>query len=212
MYVPKHFEELDVSVLHALIESHKLGAWVTQEDNELVVNHIPFLIDSHAGEFGKLIGHVARANSVWQSFSKSVNSVVIFQGPQAYITPSWYPSKHAHGKAVPTWNYVVVHAHGIPRAIEDRDRLLEHVNQLTRTQELAQALPWNVSDAPSDYIEKMLSLIIGIEIPIAKIVGKWKVSQNRPYPDKLGTVAGLMARDDDDSRAIADLINKHSLL
>lgn len=212
MYVPKHFEELDVSVLHALIESHKLGAWVTQGDNELVVNHIPFLIDSHAGEFGKLIGHVARANSVWQSFSKSVNSVVIFQGPQAYITPSWYPSKHAHGKAVPTWNYVVVHAHGIPRAIEDRDWLLEHVNQLTRTQELAQALPWNVSDAPSDYIEKMLSLIIGIEIPIAKIVGKWKVSQNRPNPDKLGTVAGLMARDDDDSRAIADLINKHSLL
>lgn len=137
---------------------------------------------------------------------------MIFQGPQAYITPSWYPSKHAHGKAVPTWNYVVVHAHGIPRAIEDRDWLLQHVTQLTTTQESGQALPWKVSDAPSDYIEKLLSMIVGIEIPIEKLVGKWKVSQNRPIPDKLGTVAGLMARDDDNSRGIADLINKRSLL
>jgi transcriptional regulator len=212
MYVPKHFEESDVSVLHALIKSHPLGAWVTQGDGELIVTHIPFLLDPLRGERGTLIGHVARANPVWQSFSKNVNSVVIFQGPQAYITPSWYPSKHAHGKAVPTWNYAVVHAHGLPRAIEDREWLLRHVNQLTDVQESEQALPWKVSDAPPDYIDKMLRSIVGIEVPITTLFGKWKVSQNRPTPDKLGTVAGLLAREDAESKAIAALVNQHVTL
>ena len=212
MYVPKHFEESDVTVLHTLIESHRLGAWVTLGDGELIVNHIPFFVDPLGGEYGTLIGHVARANPVWQSFSKNVNSVVIFQGPQAYITPSWYPSKHAHGKAVPTWNYAVVHAHGLPRAIEDLDWLLQHVTQLTGVQESEQALPWKVSDAPSDFVEKMLNSIVGIEMPITKLVGKWKVSQNRPNPDKLGTVAGLLAREDDDSKAVAALVNQHVTL
>ncbi len=115
MYTPKHFEERDVTVLHALIRSHPLGTWVTQGREELVVNHIPFLVDSTRGEYGTLIGHVARANPIWKSFAKEMACVVIFQGPQTYITPSWYPTKHAHGKAVPTWNYAVVHAHGVPR-------------------------------------------------------------------------------------------------
>ena len=209
MYVPKHHEESDISVLHALMRSHPLGTWVTQGDGELLANHVPFLVDSAGGEFGTLIGHVARANRVWRSFSKTLHSVVVFQGAQTYITPSWYPSKHAHGKAVPTWNYAVVHAHGLPRAIEDREWLLQHVNQLTNVHEAGQALPWKVADAPPEFTDKLLQSIVGIEIPIARLVGKWKVSQNRPEPDKLGVVAGLLAREDALSREMASLVNKH---
>jgi len=209
MYVPQYHEESDISVLHALIRAQPLGTWVTHSDGELLANHIPFLLDPSRGAHGTLIGHVARANPAWQSFSKTVNSVVAFQGPQTYITPSWYPSKHAHGKAVPTWNYAVVHAHGMPRAIEDRDWLLQHVNQLTDVHESGQALPWKVSDAPQEFTEKLLQAIVGIEIPIVKLVGKWKVSQNRPTPDKLGIVAGLVARDDMQSKEMASLVSRH---
>jgi transcriptional regulator len=209
MYVPKHHEESDISVLHALVRSHPLGTWVTQGDGELLANHVPFFVDPARGKFGTLIGHVARANRVWQSFSKTVDSVVVFQGPQTYITPSWYPSKHAHGKAVPTWNYAVVHAHGLPRVIEDREWLLQHVNQLTNVHEARQALPWKVTDAPAEFTDKLLQSIVGIEIPITRLVGKWKVSQNRPEPDKLGVVAGLLARGDAPSKEMASLVKKH---
>lgn len=209
MYIPKHHEESDISILHALIKSHPLGTWVTYSDGELIANHIPFLLDPARGEHGTLVGHVARANRVWQSFSATVDSVVIFQGAETYISPSWYPSKHAHGKAVPTWNYAVVHAHGLPRAIEDREWLLSHVNQLTDVHEAQQALPWKVSDAPQDFTDRLVQLIVGIEIPIAKLVGKWKVSQNRPEPDKLGVVAGLLARNDARAMEMVSLVNQH---
>ena len=209
MYVPKHHEETDVAVLHALIKSHSLGAWVTQGEAELLVNHIPFLLDAERGEHGTLVGHVARANRAWETFSATVKSVVIFQGAETYISPSWYPSKHAHGKAVPTWNYAVVHAYGLPRAIEDREWLLRHVTQLTETHEADQALPWKVSDAPAEFTERLLGAIVGIEIPIAKLVGKWKVSQNRPEPDKLGVVAGLLARDDPQSKQMTAMVRQH---
>lgn len=210
MYVPKHFEESDVSVLHALIEAHPLGTWVIHAGAELLVNHVPFLIDSSRGPLGTLIGHVARANPVWQSFSKQVESVVVFQGPQAYISPSWYPSKHEHGKAVPTWNYAVVHAHGSPRCIEDRAWLLNHVSQLSAHHEAKRALPWRVSDAPEDYITNQLGAIVGIEIPITRLVGKWKVSQNRPTKDKLGAIAGLQAQGDTESLEMARLISERA--
>ena len=210
MYVPKHFEEWDITVLHALMRSQPLGAWVTQADGTLVVNHIPFLVDSEKGEHGTLIGHVARANPIWKSFSREMASLVVFQGPQAYISPSWYPSKHEHGKAVPTWNYAVVHAQGLPHAIEDRDWLRQHVTRLSDTHESGQAVPWSVSDAPPDYIDKMLTAIVGIEIPIITLAGKWKVSQNRPLADKLGTIAGLLGRADTNSREVAALVQKHA--
>ena len=212
MYIPKHHEETDTSILHALIQAHPLGGWVTQGDGELIANHVPFLLDSTRGEYGTLVGHVARANPVWQSMSSTVNSVVIFQGAETYITPSWYPSKHAHGKAVPTWNYAVVHAHGLPRVIEDREWLLAHLNQLTDVHEADQALPWKVSDAPQEFTDRLLQNIVGIEIPIARLVGKWKVSQNRPEPDKLGVVAGLLARNDEQAMEMASLVNRHTSL
>jgi transcriptional regulator len=209
MYVPTYHEEADPSVLHALIRAHSLGTWVTHGEGELIANHIPFLLDSGRGKHGTLMGHVARANSVWRSFSTSLASVVVFQGAETYISPSWYPSKHTHGKAVPTWNYAVVHARGLPRVIEDRDWLLAHITQLTDVNEAAQAVPWKVSDAPQDFTDRMLGAIVGIEIPIEKLVGKWKVSQNRPEPDKLGVVAGLLGRNDPASREMASLVRQH---
>lgn len=212
MYVPKHHEETDISILHSLVRSHPLATWVTQGDGELLANHIPFLLDPTRGDLGTLVGHVAKANRVWQSFSTTVNSVLVFQGAETYITPSWYPSKHAHGKAVPTWNYAVVHAHGLPRVIEDRERMLQILNQLTDVHEADQALPWKVSDAPQEFIDQLLQSIVGIEIPIAKLVGKWKVSQNRPEADKLGVVAGLLARNDPQSKEMASLVNQHASL
>ena len=121
MHVPKQYAETDTAVLHALIDTAPLGAWVTIVDGELEANHIPFLLDTAEGELGVITGHVAKANSVWRTFSQDTASVVIFQGPQTYITPSWYPSKAATGKVVPTWNYAVVHAYGRPRAIQDPD-------------------------------------------------------------------------------------------
>lgn len=152
MYIPTHNAESDIAVLHDLIRSRPLGAWVTLGEDGLAGHHIPFLIDPDRGEFGTLIGHVARANPVWQSLSASIPSLVIFQGPQAYISPSWYPGKQVSSKTVPTWNYAVVHAHGVARLIEDAGWLLRHVVQLTGTHKAGQAQPWKVSDAPREFV------------------------------------------------------------
>jgi transcriptional regulator len=203
MYMPAHFEETRPEVLHALLRAHPLATWVVQGGDGLVVNHIPFLLDETRGPYGTLVGHVARANPVWQRLGRSV---AVFQGAQAYISPSWYPTKRAHGKVVPTWNYVVVHAHGVPRAIESRDEVLAIVTRLTQIHEADSAVPWAVTDAPADYIDQMLKVIVGIEIPIERWVGKWKVSQNRSAPDRLGTVAGLQQRGDAQSLALAALV------
>src|SRR2546421_5110841 len=209
MYIPKHFEEPDRTVLHALIKSHPLGAWVTQAGGELLVNHIPFLVDPGRGEHGTLVGHVARANPVWKSFSKDMPSVVIFQGPEGYISPSFYPAKQEHGKVVPTWNYAVVHAHGLPRVIDDADWLLKHVTAMTNLQESRlQATPWAVTDAPADFIQSMIKMIVGIEIPMLSLVGKWKMSQNRAMADRQGAIAGLRERSGDNSDVMADLIER----
>lgn len=212
MYVPAFHEETGRAVLHGLIDAHPLGSWVTLGDGELIANHIPFLLDPSRGEHGTLFAHVARANPVWQSFSSTVESVVMFRGPDAYITPSWYPSKHAHGKAVPTWNYAVVHAHGLPRTFDDPDTLLHHITQLTDRHESMQALPWKVSDAPPEFTRRLLDAVIGIEIPISKLIGKWKTSQNRPEPDKLGVMAGLMSNGGDASMAMAEWVRQGSAL
>jgi len=203
MYMPAHFEETRTPVMHDLVRAHPLATWVVQGADGLQVNHIPFLIDPDRGPFGTLVGHVARANPIWKVLG---SSVAVFQGAQAYVSPNWYPSKHAHGKAVPTWNYAVVHAHGTPRAIDSRDAVLDIVTRLTRAHEAGQAAPWAVSDAPADFLEQVLKAIVGIEIPIDRLVGKWKVSQNRSEPDRLGTVAGLRQQGDAQSLSMAALV------
>jgi len=208
MYLPKIHEETRLDVLHALIRAHPLATWVAADEGELVVNHIPFHLDASRGAFGTLVGHVARANPIWKTASP-LPQAAVFRGPQTYVTPNWYPTKHEHGKAVPTWNYVVVAAHGRPTFIEDRDWLRELLRQLTDEQEASQALPWTIDDAPADFIEKMLTAIVGVEIPIERIQGKWKTSQNRPEADRLGVTAGLSGKGDDESRAMAALVREH---
>jgi len=190
-YLPPHFAENDPAALHALVRAHPLATWIVQHEGELLVNHIPMLLDPGRGEHGTLMGHVARANPVWQALAAGAPSVAVFSGPQAYVSPNWYPSKHAHGKAVPTWNYATVHAHGVPQAFEDPAHVLDVVTRLTQTHEAGQAHPWQVSDAPADYITNLLKVIVAIEIPVQRWVGKWKVSQNRPASDQHGIAAGL---------------------
>jgi len=209
MYIPSPFAENDPAVLHALIRAHPLGTWVTTNGEELVANHVPFLIDAKRGPHGTLIAHVARANPVWRTFSTTVRSLVVFQGVNTYITPSWYPSKRAHGKAVPTWNYAVVHAQGTPRAIEDRGWLRHHLDALVATHEATQPMPWKIADAPADFVDGLLRVIVGIEIPLDSLSGKWKVSQNRPEPDKRGVVDGLAARGEATAAAMAELVRQH---
>jgi len=203
MYVPKANEETRIEVMHALMRAHPLGTWTLLADGDLVTNHVPFELDASRGRFGTLVGHVARANPVWRAQVCEVRSVVSFQGPQAYVTPSWYPSKREHKKVVPTWNYAVVHARGAPRFVDDRAWLHAHVSRLSDTHEAAESEPWAVSDAPDDYVERMLGAIVGVEIAIERLVGKWKVSQTRPEHDRLGVVEGLRERGD---HASADLV------
>lgn len=210
MYLPSQFAQTDRAALHALMAAHPLGAWVLQgADGSLSANHLPFLFDAdNAGDgtHGTLRAHVARANPVWQALDGQTRSLVIFQGPQAYVTPAWYPSKRAHGKVVPTWNYAVVHAHGRARAIEDRGWLRTLVGRLTAAHEAGRAAPWAVDDAPADYLAQVLDAIVGIEIVVDELVGKWKVSQNRGAADRAGVVAGLTAQQDGTSAAMAALV------
>jgi transcriptional regulator len=206
MYLPKVHEETRVEVLHRLIDAHPLGTWVMLGEGELVANPVPFFIDSSRGEFGTLMAHVSRANPVWKLPGSDVLSLVCFQGAQTYITPSWYPSKLDHGKAVPTWNYVTVQAQGVPRFIEDPKWLLAHVELLTQQHESKQEVQWKVKDAPDDYIERLLGAIVGVEIPIQKLTGKWKVSQNRSEVDKKGIINGLENNGDEQSLAMASWV------
>ncbi len=205
-YLPKHFEVTDAARVQALVRAQPLATWVLPHAGELLVNHVPFMLDADAGEHGTLIGHVARANPVWQALASGVEAVLVFHGPQAYISPNWYPSKHATGKAVPTWNYAVVHAHGVPRAIDDKARVRGIVTRLTNLHEAGQRLPWQVADAPADYLDSMLGAIVGIEIPVRRWVGKWKISQNRPAPDRQGVAAGLLAGATAEGQAMAALV------
>lgn len=206
MHVQPQFEESRPVILHGLIQNHSLATFIIVQDGEIVVNHMPLLVSVDEGEFGVLRGHLPIGNSLWQSFDGASKAVAVFHGPSSYITPSWYPSKHQHGKAVPTWNYVVVHAHGLPVAVRDPAWLLEHLNELTNKQELSQQLPWKVSDAPEDYTEKMLRGIVGIEMPITLLEGKWKVSQNRPEADRIGVAAGLRNQGDENALAMESLV------
>ena len=193
MYLPAHFEETRADVLHALLRAHPLGLLVTQgAGGEMQANSVPFVLDADAaGGPGVLRAHVARANPLWREARDDVDSLVVFQGPQAYVSPSFYPGKAAHGKVVPTWNYVMVQAHGRLRAIDDTAWLHAFVTRLTDRHEAARATPWAVADAPPDYIATMLGAIVGIELVVTTLTGKWKVSQNRSAADRAGVVQGL---------------------
>jgi len=203
MYLPSHFEEQRVEVLHQLIREHPLGTLVTLDAKGLNANHIPFEIDLEPEPWGTLLGHVARANPVWRDFSQTVEALVIFLGAQSYVTPSWYQTKSTTGEVVPTYNYLAVHAQGSLVIHRERDWLRGFVTRLTNRFEAGRAAPWQVSDAPAAFIEKQLGAIVGIEIPLTRLIGKWKVSQNRPAADRAGVVHGLNESANADSLAIA---------
>ncbi len=204
MYLPAHFEEKRPEVLHELVRTHPLGLLVTLTDAGLQANSVPFFLDTDpAGGPGILRAHVARANPLWREARADVEALVVFQGPQAYVSPGWYPSKAEHGKVVPTWNYVMVQARGTLRAIDDAAWVHALVSRLTTHHEAAQAKPWAVTDAPAPYIDTMTRAIVGIEIVLTALTGKWKVSQNRSAADRAGVAGGLAATGDAASAALA---------
>ena len=205
MYLPAHFSQTDPAALHALMRQYPLATLVTQADGEPVADELPFVLDAELGPHGTLKAHVARANPLWQT-AAGTPVLAVFHGPQAYVSPSWYPSKASTHKVVPTWNYTVVHAHGVLRAVEDAPWLHALVSRLTGHHEAPRPAPWAVSDAPSDYVQSLLRAIVGIEIPLTALVGKWKVSQNRSEADRLGVAQGLAGEDDAAARAMAALV------
>jgi len=191
MYLPKHFAQTDIATLYALMDAHPLATLVTHGPEGIDANHIPLHLDAGAGPNGTLRGHVARANPLARAAAVDGEILAIFQGPQSYISPSGYATKAEHGKVVPTWNYTAVHAWGRLRLIDDPHWLLAQVRTLTATHEAALPHPWQVDDAPADYVEKMLGAIVGIEIVIDRLVGKWKVSKNQPPANQASLVAAL---------------------
>lgn len=191
MYIPKHFEETNPVVLHDFIEQHPLGTLIVPTHTELLANNIPFLIDRARGPFGTLQAHVARANPVWKTPPSPIPALVCFQGANSYISPSWYPSKKVDGKVVPTWNYITVVAHGHPTFIEDKTWLYDLVTRLTSKHEKTLKVPWQVTDAPADYIDALLGAVIGVEIEVTKLEGKWKMSQNRSAEDRAAVMQAL---------------------
>jgi transcriptional regulator len=196
MYRPPHFREDRLEVLHALIASHRLGTIVTNGPNGLEANLVPFSLDASRGAHGTLKAHFAKANQQLAAFRNGGEVLVIFQGAESYITPSWYPTKQEHGKVVPTWNYVVVQAWGRPVVIEDPAWLLAQISELTDANEGKRPAPWAVTDAPDAYVASQLKGIFGIEIEIARIEGKWKTSQNQAEVNRVGVAEGLAAEGD----------------
>jgi transcriptional regulator len=185
MYVPSHFEESRLDVLHGLIIDHPLGTLITHGSEGLDANHLPFELDVGMGQHGLLRAHVARNNPLWQMIGDGDEVLVVFQAENAYVSPNWYPSKLETGKQVPTWNYRVVHAHGRITIHDDEKHVRGLVARLTRRHEASEPAPWKMGDAPKDYIDAMLKAIVGIDIEITRLVGKFKLSQNRTVRDRL---------------------------
>ncbi|HSO08126.1 MAG TPA: FMN-binding negative transcriptional regulator [Pelomicrobium sp.] len=202
MYLPAAFREDDLATLQGIIRAHPLATLVTAGADGLTANHVPMLLDPEPAPLGTLRGHLARANP--QLATAGSDALVIFHGPQAYVTPSWYESKREHGKVVPTWNFVAVHAYGVLKTFDDPQRLHALVSALTEGQEQGFAQPWHVTDAPDDFVERQLTAIVGIEVSIARLEGKRKLSQNRPEKDRAGVEIGLVERGDADSAAVAE--------
>lgn len=194
MYLPSHFETPDLALLHQLILAHPLGALITHGERGLDANHLPFELDAGSGEQGVLRAHVARNNPLWQEAKEGDEVLVIFKAVDGYVSPSWYPSKQAHHQQVPTWNYAVVHAHGRIRVRDDARFVRRLLASLTRVHEAAEPKPWKMADAPRDYLEAMVAAVVGIEVEITGLVGKFKLSQNKEEADRQGAANTLQAR------------------
>lgn len=195
MYNPSAFRETRSEVIEAAIAAHRLAALITIGTAGLDASHIPLLYSPAEGGLGVLRGHIAKANSQWKEHLPGTEALAIFSGPQHYISPVWYPAKREHGKVVPTWNYITVHAHGSIEFKHEPEWLLKNVHALTDAQEASMEAPWSVEDAPADYIQSQLNAIVGVELTVTKLEGKWKLGQNRSAADLEGVVAGLQELD-----------------
>ena len=194
MYLPRHFAEPRLEVLHEALRGAGLVTLVTTGPDGLDASHLPMLLEAEPGPLGRLVGHVARANPVWQTTPAGTTALAVVLGPDAYVTPTWYPTKAETGAVVPTWNYLALHAHGALRFFHERAPLLEVVTRLTDRHEAGRPHPWKVADAPAGYVDGLLQAIVGVELTITRLEGKWKASQNRSEADRRGVAEGL-ARD-----------------
>lgn len=206
MYIPQHFAEPRVEVLHQIIRTRPLSTLVTLSSSGLNANHIPLHLSLEPRPFGTLRGHVARTNTIWNDIANDIEALAIFHGPDAYVTPSWYPTKAETGKVVPTWNYAVAHAYGTLRVVGDPAWLRAHLGNLTSHNEAAFPEPWHLDDAPPDFTEKLIRAVVGVEIVINRLVGKWKTSQNQPAQNQAGVVRGLRTSGVSDAMEMAAMV------
>ena len=210
MYNPKAFAVEDLPQLHQMMGECRLAVLVTHGEHGLQASHLPLLLDTQQGPNGSLYGHMARANPQWRDLEAGAEALVIFAGAEAYVSPGFYPSKAEHGKVVPTWNYVAVHAYGSAEVFSDAHRLRNLVSALTDRHEITRAQPWKLDDAPAEYIDSMLKAIVGFALPIQRLEGKRKLSQNRSPEDVAGVRNGLATSPDPQDRALAHLMPEQS--
>ena len=210
MYIPSYFDESRLPVLQEFMQRHPFAAIVANTPTGLDASHVPLVLDATRGKFGTLRGHIARANPMWRETAGGTKVLAIFQGSSHYISPNWYPSKQEDGRVVPTWNYVVVHARGSIEWFKDPAWLRGLLEVLTTLHERAYPNPWSISDAPGDYLQRMLGAIVGFEIPIDEIRGQWKLSQNRSAADRVGVVSALAGHADASAQEMAALMNRAS--
>lgn len=206
MYIPKQFDEPRVELMHELVRAYPLATLVTHSAGGLNANHIPLHLSGSPAPYGALRGHIARANPLFGEIAGGIEALAIFHGPDSYITPSWYATKQETGKVVPTWNYAVVHAYGVLRVVDDASWLRAQLDSLTEHNEASFPEPWAVSDAPADHIERVMAAIVGVEMVITSLLGKWKVSQNQPTQNRIGVISGLEASGFPESEAMAALV------
>lgn len=207
VYLPPHFADTDIAAMHAVITAAPVGILISIGDDGLAANHIPFVLDPSGGERGRLLGHVARANSVWHDHDFDRDALVVFRAADAYVSPNWYPTKRETHEVVPTWNYAVVHAYGPLVVHDDAKWVRGQAGMLTKRQEASQPVPWKMADAPADYTAAMLRQIVGIEIPIARLIGKVKAGQNRTDEDRAGAIAGLRETQRPGDLAMAEIMD-----
>jgi transcriptional regulator len=204
MYLPESFRESRLEVLHALIREHSFGTLASHCEGELQATHLPFLLDAEAGPFGTLIGHMARANPHWKALATGAEALLLFQGPHAYISPSWYVTE----LSVPTWNYVAVHAYGTPSLVEEPERVRDILERTVRTYEAGRPTAWETNRLPAEFVEKLQAAIVGFEVRITRLEGKWKLNQNRSAADRRGVVRGLAESAIPEDAAVAALMRE----
>lgn len=206
MYQPPLFREDRIDVMQTLMREYPFATLVSSPAGHLSADHVPLVVHPELSDKGHIRGHLAVGNPLWRDTQGPIEVLAVFQGPQAYISPEWYPSKQEHGKVVPTWNYVVVHAHGTLRFIRDHDWLMVHLAELTARHERHRPSPWAVSDAPEDYVARQLKGLVGFEIDVTSLTGNWKVSQNKSVEDRAGVALGLQAENTGQATAISELV------